>query len=55
MTLRTHCRRGHPLTEGNYAWRRDGTRRCLLCQRLREQRREARNRELRARAWEPRP
>ena len=36
---RDTCNRGHKLVEGNFTWRADGTRRCMVCERMMHQQR----------------
>ena len=31
MTYRDACKRGHPMVEGSYYWRPDGSRICRIC------------------------
>jgi hypothetical protein len=34
-TLREACRSGHPLIEGAFRWKTDGSRSCIECERIR--------------------
>jgi hypothetical protein len=34
-TLREACRSGHPLIQGNFRWKADGSRSCIECERIR--------------------
>lgn len=34
-SLRKHCKRGHPLIDGNIRWSKNGSRDCVLCAQFR--------------------
>lgn len=40
----THCRHGHPYTAENTRWQSDGSRCCIICRRISEQRRRDKRR-----------
>ena len=50
MTRREVCGRGHPMVEGNFRWRVDGTRTCTICERARRKLRTEKMRMLRQQA-----